>query len=86
MTKREIEVFTSGCASCEEAMRLIREMVCPDCRVTEYNIKIQSAACMEKAVAYGIKSTPTIVVDGKVVCVGKPNRDQLAAAGIGKPL
>ncbi len=83
MACKQIEVFTSGCQSCIETMKLIARSAPSDCQIIEYNIKTQSGACLEKAISYGIKSTPTIVVDGKIVCVGKPTAEQLAAAGIG---
>jgi len=84
MSKRKVEVFTTGCPSCVETMRLVETMACSSCEVVEYNIKTQPDG-MAKAQEYGIKSTPAVVVDGKVVAVGKPTREQLSEAGIGQP-
>ncbi|OKH32998.1 thioredoxin family protein, partial [Calothrix sp. HK-06] len=40
----------------------------------------------EKAKQYGVNAVPAIVVNGKLVLAGKPNREQLLAAGIGQSI
>jgi len=89
MAKRKIEVFTSGCFLCEETIRLVKDLACPSCEVSIYNLQdpCDSKECVDKAKRYGINSVPTVVVDGKIVeCCqrGKPNKESLIAAGIGK--
>jgi len=89
MAKRKVEVFTSGCFLCEETVKLVRELTCPNCEVTVYDISepCESKECIDKARAYGITSVPTVVVDGKIAeCCkrGKPDKGALIAAGIGK--
>jgi glutaredoxin len=86
MANRQVEVFTAGCPVCEPAVQMVNELACPDCVVTVHNVHEEGA---EKAVSYGIKTLPTVVVDGRVVfcCVNRgPNPDELAAAGIGRAL
>jgi len=89
MPTRKVEVFTSGCFLCEETVKLVKALSCSSCEVTVYNIAepCESKECIDKAKDYGINSVPTVVVDGKIVeCCkrGKPNREALLAAGIGK--
>lgn len=84
--KRKVEVFTGGCPFCEETVKLVKELSCPSCDVTVYNLKKNG---MDKAREYGINSVPTVVVDGKIMdcCTRKkPTKDTLKAAGIGAPL
>ncbi len=89
MSKRKVEVFTSGCYLCQETVKLVQDIACPDCDVTIYDISepCESRECLEKSKAYGITSVPTVVVDGKIVeCCkrGKTDREALIRAGIGK--
>jgi glutaredoxin len=84
--KRKVEVFTAGCPLCDETVRLIRELSCPDCEVAVYDLRESG---IERAREHGVNSVPTVVVDGKVLdCCkrGKPTREDLKAAGIGTPL
>lgn len=86
MNKRQVEVFTAGCPVCEPAVQMVNELACPDCEVTVYNLNDVHA---EKAQRYGIKTLPTVVVNGRVVscCDNRgPDRDELAAAGVGTPI
>jgi len=86
MAKRQVEVFTAGCPVCEPVVQLVQDMACPDCEVTIHDLR-QSGA--EQAAEYRIKTVPAVVVDGNVApcCQNRgPNRDDLAAAGIGQRL
>jgi glutaredoxin 3 len=86
MAKRQVEVFSAGCPVCEPVVQLVREMACPDCEVTIHDLR-QSGA--EKAAEYGITTVPAVVVDGNLAscCQNRgPNREDLAAAGIGQRL
>ena len=89
MPKRKVEVFTSGCFLCEEAVQLVKELACPNCEVTVYNLAepCESRVCIDKAKTYGVNAVPAVVVDEKLVeCCerGKVNRQALVAAGIGQ--
>lgn len=86
MAKRQIEVFTAGCPVCEPAVQLVHELACPDCEVTVYDLRESGA---DKAQQYGIKSVPSVVVDGTIAACcrgGGVDREQLQAAGIGQRL
>ena len=91
MSKRKVEVFTSGCYLCEETVNSVKELACQSCEVIVYDISepCESKECIEKSKAYGITSVPTVVIDGKIAdCCkrGKPDREALLAAGLGKAL
>jgi len=84
--KRRVEVFTAGCPLCDETVKLVKELACPSCEVTIYDL---SKNGMDKAKEYGVNSVPTVVVDGRIAecCIrGKPNAESLKAAGIGQSL
>lgn len=89
MEKRKVEVFTSGCFLCEETVSLVKELACPSCEVSIYNLAepCDSEECIEKAKKYGVTSVPTVVIDGKVTeCCqrGKLDREALIKAGLGQ--
>lgn len=89
MAKRKIEVFTSGCFLCEETVKLVKELACPNCEVTVYDLSepCESKVCLDKAKAYGVNAVPAVAVDEKLVeCCqrGRVNREALIAAGIGQ--
>lgn len=86
MAKRQVEVFTAGCPVCDPAVQLVRDMACPDCEVTVYNLH---EGGMDKAKGYGVTTVPAIVVNGQLAACcqrSAPSREQLAAAGIGQRL
>ncbi|MHC4133869.1 MAG: thioredoxin family protein [Planctomycetota bacterium] len=84
--KRQIEIFTAGCAVCDEAVTLVRSIVCPSCEIEI--LDMHEAAVADKAKQYGIRSVPAVVVDGQLAdcCAGRgPDEASLRAAGIGTP-
>lgn len=83
-TKRKIEVFSAGCSACEEAVELIKRLVCASCSVEVLDMRDSKAA--ERAKRIGIKRVPAVVVDGRVAecCAGNGiNEASLCAAGVG---
>ena len=86
-TTRKIEVFSAGCAVCDDTVALINSIACPSCEVEILDMHKSEVA--KKAQRYGIRSVPAVVVDGKLAdcCAGRgPDERQLRAAGIGTPL
>ncbi len=85
--KRQIEVFSAGCAVCEEAIAKVNEIACPSCEVTV--LDMTDPAVAERAKALGIQSVPAVAIDGKLAdcCQGRGiDEDTLRAAGLGQPL
>ncbi len=86
-TKRQIEVFSAGCPACEETIELVNRIACPSCEVSVLDMKKAEAASRAKAL--GIRSVPTVVIDGKLAdcCAGRgPDKTTLQAAGLGQPM
>ena len=85
-TTRKIEVFSAGCAVCEDTIALINRIACPSCEVEILDMRQPDVAA--KARRYGIRSVPAVVVNGRLAdcCAGRgPDEGTLRAAGIGTP-
>ncbi len=83
-TTRKIEVFSAGCAVCEDTIALINRIACPSCEVDILDMHQPHVAA--KAKRYGIRSVPAVVVNGRLAdcCAGRgPDEAALRAAGIG---
>lgn len=77
--RHNIEIFTSGCYLCRETVEIVEKAKCGDCRMMEYNLseRCETEICLAKAKKYGIKATPTIVVDGRIAIEGKPTVEKV---------
>ncbi len=84
---RKVEIFSAGCAPCNDVVELVKRISCPSCAVTILDMNDQKVA--QRARSLGIRSVPAVVVDGKLAscCAGRgPNEAELRAAGIGQRL
>jgi len=63
----DIKVCGPGCAKCHETERLVNEAV------VEAGVKanIEKVTDFNVIAGFGVFSTPAVVIDGKVKCVGK---------------
>jgi glutaredoxin 3 len=87
MAKRMIEIFTAGCACCDEAVKLVRNIACPSCEVQVRDMREPEVA--ERAREIGVRSVPAVAVDGALAgcCAGRgPTEGALRAAGVGQRL
>jgi glutaredoxin 3 len=87
MAKRMIEIFTAGCACCDEAVESVRNIACPSCEVQVRDMREPEVA--ERAREIGVRSVPAVAVDGALAgcCAGRgPTEDALRAAGVGQRL
>ena len=85
--KRKIEVFSAGCAACEETINLVNQIACPSCDVEVLNMHEADVAARAKE--NGIRSVPAVVIDGKLAdCCAERGVDEttLRASGVGVPL
>jgi hypothetical protein len=85
--KRTVEVFTAGCQVCQGVVDMVTKLACPHCEVTIYNLNQNEG--VEEAKAYGVTALPSVAVNGQLLecCKRGPiTMEDLAAAGIGKPL
>ena len=85
--RREVEVFSAGCALCVETVQLVRDLAGESCDVTVLNMLDPVVA--DRARELGVCSVPAVVINGRLVegCGdGGPDADTLRAAGLGPPL
>jgi small redox-active disulfide protein 2 len=64
---RKIEVLGPGCANCVRLAANAREAV----GMSGVDAKIEKVTDYHKIAAYGVMSTPGLVIDGKVVSYGR---------------
>jgi len=86
-TKRKIEVFSAGCATCQEAVEIVKQAACPSCDVIV--LDMHDSEVSKRAKALGVRSVPAVAIDGKLAecCTGRGVDMQiLRAAGLGRPL
>ncbi|MGD9724351.1 MAG: thioredoxin family protein [Pirellulales bacterium] len=86
-SKRTIEIFSAGCAACEETVSLVKRIACPSCDVQV--LDMHDPAVAAKAKGYAIRSVPAVAVDGKLAdcCAGGgPDESALRAAGVGRAI
>ena len=70
----EIKVCGPGCANCTKAETVVKEAVAESGVAVEVE-KVTDFAEMAKL---GVLSTPAIVIDGKIKCVGKvPSKSEV---------
>lgn len=85
--KRKIEVFSAGCAACDDTVALVNAVACPSCEVEILDMRDPAFAA--RARKLGVKRVPAVVVNGVLAscCAGAgPDKDALQAAGLGQPL
>jgi len=81
--KQKIEVFTSGCSVCNEAVELINRLACDECKVTVLDMHEPKVA--NRAKELGIHSIPAVALDGQLAtcCTGRGiSEASLRAAGL----
>jgi len=77
-TRRTIEVFTAGCPLCRETLAFVNDAV-RDCGCEVIERRCTGEEPCDEAKRYGVRSMPTIVVDGEILFEGKPSREQAIA-------
>ena len=70
----EIKVLGPGCAKCKKTEEIVREAVAE----SKVDAKIEKVTDLLEISKFGVFGTPSVVVDGKVKCVGKvPKKDEV---------
>jgi hypothetical protein len=85
--KRKVEVFSAGCPACQEVVALVQGIACPSCDVAV--LDMNDPAVARRARGLGVRSVPTVVIDGKLAacCQGRgPDEAVLRAAGLGQAI
>jgi len=63
----QIKMFGPGCAKCRQTEKVVREAVATSGAAAEV-VKVSD---MLEITAAGVMSTPAVMVDGKIMCLGK---------------
>ncbi len=63
----EIKVCGPGCASCEKALKTVEAVV----TAKGIQADIVKVTDFQEIAGLGIFATPAIVIDGKVMCIGR---------------
>ncbi len=85
--KRQIEVFSAGCSTCKETIKLVQSLACDSCNIKVHDMNVQGVAA--KAKKYGVQRLPSIVIDGKLAacCASRAvDAKVLRSAGVGVTL
>lgn len=71
---KTIKVLGTGCANCKATLKMIEEQA----RAKGVEIELDKVEDIAEIMAYGVMSTPGVVIDGKVVHAGGvPSRDSI---------
>ncbi|MGQ9723902.1 MAG: thioredoxin family protein [Tepidimonas sp.] len=70
----EIKVLGSGCTNCKNTIALIEQVA----KAKGVSITLEKVEDIKDIMAYGVMSTPGVVINGKVVHAGGvPSRDKV---------
>ena len=86
-TTRQVEIFSAGCAVCDDTVELVKDLACASCEVTVLDMQDRDVAARAKSL--GVRSVPAVAIDGALAdcCAGRgPDEAALRAAGLGQPL
>ena len=73
---KDVKVLGTGCSRCKVTMKLIEDVA----RDLGVEIAIEKVEDVQRIMAFGIMSTPSVVIDGKVVLSGRvPTRAVVAS-------
>lgn len=72
---RKIEVFTAGCPLCNDTLKMVKE-VTRDCGCEIIERRCSGSECCDEAVRYGVRTVPTVAVNGNIVFEGRPTMEQ----------
>ena len=71
---KNIKVLGTGCAKCKNTLELIKQVA----EQLDVQINIEKVEELPQIMAYGVMSTPAVVVDEQVVHKGSvPSREQI---------
>lgn len=87
MRRRTIEIFSAGCAVCNQTISQIHRLACDSCEISV--LDMNDATVAGRAGTLKISSVPAVVVDGQLLdcCSDRGiSDDVLRASGIGQPI
>jgi len=71
---KTIKVLGTGCASCKTTVEMIRHIA----TINNIEIELEKVEELQEIMAYGVMSTPAIVINDKLVHAGGiPSKDSI---------
>jgi small redox-active disulfide protein 2 len=68
---KNVKVLGTGCANCKSTVKLIEDIA----RTMDVEVNLEKVENIADIMAYGVMSTPGVVIDGRVVHAGGvPNK------------
>jgi protein-disulfide isomerase len=73
----KVEFFSAECRLCNTTLELLKSAF-PDVPIIVHRqSECVDGSCCELAASYGVRAVPSLVVDGKIVLVGRPTPSEL---------
>jgi small redox-active disulfide protein 2 len=73
---KTIKILGTGCATCRNLEKMVREKV----ESLHLDVQVVKEEDIDKIIAYGVRRTPSLVIDEKVVMHGKiPTEKELVS-------
>lgn len=85
--KRKVEIFSAGCAVCDELVERVRGIACPSCDVVV--LDMHQPDVVKRAKSLRVTTIPAVAINGVLAdcCAGRgPDEAALRAGGLGQPL
>ncbi len=81
-TKRKIEVFSAGCATCQETIELVKRLAGSSHALLVHDMNKSDIAL--RATNLGVRSVPAVVIDGKLAscCAGRGPEERVLRAAL----
>ncbi|MFX1307784.1 MAG: thioredoxin family protein [Promethearchaeota archaeon] len=74
----KFEIFSAGCELCKNAIEILRNNICEECEIIEYNLKDPIQEEIKKKIKkYEIKAVPSIIVDEEYKIIGIPDSEEI---------
>lgn len=71
---KQVKILGTGCAKCNQLAEAVRAVIAAE----GIEASVEKVEDMQEIVAYGVMSTPALVVDGQVCCKGRvPSADEI---------
>lgn len=64
----KIILFGTGCELCREIAGNIEEAI----KTVDFQVEFEKTSDISKMLSYGIKSTPSVVINNQIVSISKP--------------
>jgi protein-disulfide isomerase len=75
----KVEFFSAECKLCNVTLELLNSAF-PDLPITVHRqSECVDGSCCRLAASYGVRAVPSLVVDGNIVLVGRPDSSDLRA-------